>query len=258
MSEHRAYSLMTITKADAEARVIEGTCSVPRVDRVGDIVEPLGGKWTLPLPFLHQHDHTSPIGWVEWLNASAEGVRFRARLAKVAEPGTLRDRLETAWGEIKSGLVRAVSIGFRILDAAPTSTGLRIHAWELFEISSVTIPACEQATIDTVKRLDSAAAREAKPHRVVRLSDPVPGARKATAVVRLDAMPAGSRPVAMAMKEAMELEAAELERAAKRAAERKSLGSMASLIPVIAAGAKAADAQLAALAERIAKLERRD
>ena len=45
-------------------------------------------------------------------------IEFDAEIPVVAEAGMLKDRLDMAWAEIKAGLVRAVSIGFRALKYA--------------------------------------------------------------------------------------------------------------------------------------------
>ena len=65
-------------------------------------------------------------------------------LVKVDEPGPLQTRLDTAWQEIKAGLVRGLSIGFRpqeytLLDDG--SYGMRFVKWLWLELSAVTIPA---------------------------------------------------------------------------------------------------------------------
>src|SRR5688572_936963 len=52
-SVDRAWSTLTVKSVDSERREIEGIASTPSVDRVGDIVEPMGAKFTLPMPLLH-------------------------------------------------------------------------------------------------------------------------------------------------------------------------------------------------------------
>lgn len=154
MTEHRAYSLLTIKSIDEDQRLIAGTCTTPSVDAMGDEVLPLGAKFTLPLPLLWQHKHDQPIGFVEWAQPTASGISFRARLARVTEPGlseTLKNRLDEAWAAIKIGLVRGVSVGFTALKVQPTATGVRFVEWAWHELSAVTIPANQDASIATVK-----------------------------------------------------------------------------------------------------------
>lgn len=157
----RAHSLLEIKAIDEEQRIIEGIASTPTPDRYEDVVEPLGAKFSLPLPLLWQHQQGSPIGHVESASVSADGIRVRARLVRVDEPGELKTLLDKAWLSIKSGLVRGLSIGFRpIGDPEPIkgSWGLRFAAWEWLELSAVTIPANVDATIQAVKSYDAEAA----------------------------------------------------------------------------------------------------
>lgn len=151
---NRAYSLITLKSADADQRVIEGVASTPSTDRQGDVVNPLGATFRLPLPLLWQHRHDEPIGHVEWAQPTAKGIPFRARFVKIDEAGPLKDRLDTAWQSVKSGLVRAVSIGFIPTDAEPIATGYRFNKWEWTELSAVTIPAQAEATIANAKFFD--------------------------------------------------------------------------------------------------------
>jgi uncharacterized protein len=171
----RAYSLLTIRSADDDARVITGIASTPTPDRYDDIVEPLGAKFSIPMPLLWQHKHDSPVGTVEFAELTDEGIPFRAQLASVEEPGRLKERLDEAWQSVKAKLVRAVSIGFRPLEYAwMDNGGIRYLSWEWLELSLVTIPANSDATINTIRSLDSitrAASGEKRGH-VVRLDDP--------------------------------------------------------------------------------------
>jgi HK97 family phage major capsid protein len=68
----------------------------------------------------------------------------------------LKDRVDTAWGEIKAGLVRAVSIGFRTLEYSRIEGGgLRFLETEVLELSLVTVPANQSATIQSIKHFDT-------------------------------------------------------------------------------------------------------
>lgn len=153
---NRAYSLLTVKSVDEEKRIIRGVATTPAVDRVGDIVEPLGVTFKNPLPLLWQHKHDKPIGTVIFDTPTADGITFTAELPVIAEAGALRDRIEEAWQSIKSMLVRAVSIGFRAVEYSwMDDGGIRFIKTEVFELSAVTIPANEQALItDTSKALD--------------------------------------------------------------------------------------------------------
>lgn len=154
---NRAYSVVTVKRVQEERREIEGIATSPAVDRVGDVIDPMGVRYKNPLPLLWQHDHSKPVGTVEFSAPTSKGVRFRAKLATVDEPGTLQDRVNEAWQSIKTGLVRAVSIGFRALDEGALRMpggGFHYVSIEVVELSLVTIPANEQALISTIKRYD--------------------------------------------------------------------------------------------------------
>lgn len=156
---NRAYSLLTVKAVDESARVIRGVATTPAVDRVGDIVEPLGVTFKNPMPFLWQHKHDKPIGTVVFDTPTAEGINFTAELPIIEEAGALRERIEEAWQSIKNGLVRAVSIGFRAKEYSwMDDGGIRFIETEVYELSAVTIPANDQALITgTSKALDQRA-----------------------------------------------------------------------------------------------------
>jgi HK97 family phage prohead protease len=175
---NRAYALLevrAVTSGDDE-RTFEGWATTPTTDRMGDVIDPLGAKFKNPLVLLHQHDAQRPIGTVRFEKATAEGIRFKATIPKITEPGPLKDRVDTAWGEIKAGLVRAVSIGFSVLEngiEALASGGLRFTKIEIVELSAVSVPANAQATITNIRSFDQglpAASGQASP--VVRLNRP--------------------------------------------------------------------------------------
>lgn len=152
---NRMYSILTVKAVEEDQRVIRGVATTPNPDRVGDIVEPLGVQFKNPMPLLHQHDHDKPVGTVIFDRPTKDGITFEAKLPKIEEPGPLRDRVETAWGEVKAGLVRAVSIGFRAMEYAfLDSGGIRFTETEVLELSLVSVPANADAVISTVKSID--------------------------------------------------------------------------------------------------------
>lgn len=153
--QNRAYSVLTIKAVDDDARIITGIATTPSVDRVGDIIDPLGVKFTNPMPLLRAHDHEQPIGTVEFDQPTKDGINFTAKLPQIAEPGLLKDRVDMAWGEMKYGMVRAVSIGFRPIEYSFIDNGgIRFSEVEVFELSTVAIPAQADAIITTIKSVD--------------------------------------------------------------------------------------------------------
>ena len=108
---NRAYSVLEIKSVDEGKRVIRGIATTPTVDRVGDIIDPLGVKFTNPMAFLWQHRHDQPIGQVKFDRPSKNGINFEAEIASTDEPGTLKDRLDEAWQSIKMASLMSVVLG---------------------------------------------------------------------------------------------------------------------------------------------------
>lgn len=176
MKLHRAYSLLDIKAVDDDKREITGIATTPETDRMGDVVEPKGAEFKLPLPFLWQHDSGQPIGHVTSAKVTKDGIEIKAKILKTDEPGALKDRLDEAWQSIKLGLVRGLSIGFQSKEAARIegTFGMRFIKWLWLELSAVTIPANAEASILSVKSIDSE-QRAASGHTrkgVVRLTSP--------------------------------------------------------------------------------------
>jgi HK97 family phage major capsid protein/HK97 family phage prohead protease len=160
---NRAYSLLTVKAVEEDKRVIRGVATTPGVDRVGDIVEPLGVTFKNPMPLLWQHQHDKPIGTVKFDKPTKDGITFTAEFPEIKEAGTLRDRIEEAWQSIKAGLVSAVSIGFRPIEYAfMDEGGIRFLKTEVYELSAVTIPANAQALITGTKSLNAEAVAKIK------------------------------------------------------------------------------------------------
>lgn len=173
---NRAYSLLTVKAVDEDARVIEGIATTPTADRMGDIVEPKGAEFKLPIPLLWQHKSDKPIGHVIAAKVTSAGITIKAQIAKVDESGTLKDRLDEAWQSLKHGLVQGLSIGFQPLEASRIEGTYsdRFLKWLWLELSAVTIPANGEATITQIKSIDTElrAASGEKQHVVVRLDPP--------------------------------------------------------------------------------------
>jgi HK97 family phage major capsid protein/HK97 family phage prohead protease len=148
----RAYSLLTIKSVDDEQRVIEGIATTPEADRLGDVIDPSGAIFRLPIPLLWQHNTREPIGQVTAASVTPDGITIQAHIAKGLLP-----RIDEAWALIKSGLVRGLSIGFAPREKQPIkgSFGVRFASWEWLELSAVTIPANVDASIMTIRSIDA-------------------------------------------------------------------------------------------------------
>jgi HK97 family phage major capsid protein len=156
----RAYSQLTIKSVDQDRRVIRGVASSPQPDRAGDVIEPLGAVFAAEMPLLLHHNQKSPVGIARFDPPTRDGITFEAELPTIDEPGAVRDEVDRAWTSILHKLIRGVSIGYRSIDNAIEplkSGGLRFLKTEILELSLVTIPANQAATIAVIKSFDQAA-----------------------------------------------------------------------------------------------------
>lgn len=174
---NRAYSVLEIKSLDEDKRELTGTATTPAPDRVGDIVEPLGAKFASELPLLWQHQHDKPVGTVKFDKPTKNGITFKATLPVIPEDGPLKQMVDMAWQAVKAKLVRGVSIGFRPIEYSfIDGGGVRFSETEIYELSLVTIPAQSQATIQTIKSIDTQLrAAHGKEKRGVVFLDPPPG-----------------------------------------------------------------------------------
>lgn len=187
--QNRAYSILEVKSVDEDKRVIRGIATTPTVDRMGDIIDPLGVKFTNPMPLLWQHQHDMPIGHTTFGKATKTGIPFEAEFVHPddVKSETLKDRLQMAWDSVKTKLVRAVSIGFRPIEYAfMDNGGIRYNEVEVYELSAVTIPANSEALITTVKSIDAALRKDAGvPEPEIPQPDP-PAATGKGRVVKLE------------------------------------------------------------------------
>jgi HK97 family phage major capsid protein/HK97 family phage prohead protease len=152
----RAWATLDIKSLDADLREIVGIATTPSPDVHGEIIEPQGAEFTLPLPLLWQHSQATPVGEVIAAEVTPDGIAIKARIARVDEPGVLQDRLTEVWHTLKAGLVRGLSIGFRRLEQVPINPRRpfgpqHVKRWCWRELSAVTIPANLEATIINIK-----------------------------------------------------------------------------------------------------------
>lgn len=161
--QQRAYSLFKVKAVDDSRRVFTGIATTPALDRVGDEIDPMGAKFNNPITLLHQHDHRLPIGKVRFKKPTAAGIEFEAEIPMIEEEGALKDRVDTAWGEIKYDLVRAVSIGFRPIKYAwKDDGGIDFQEIEIYELSTVSVPANAQAVITQAKSMTAEILQQIK------------------------------------------------------------------------------------------------
>jgi uncharacterized protein len=177
---NRAYSILDIkaaTESDGK-RTFTGIATTPSVDRGGDIVEPKGAQFQLPIPLLWQHDARAPIGWIRQATITDKGIEVTGEIATMAEPGKLKDRLDEAWQSMGAKLVRGLSIGFKPLESARIGDtyAYRYMKWLWLELSAVTIPMNGDCSITAIKSADQALQRAAFGARPIVRLDPAPAA----------------------------------------------------------------------------------
>lgn len=161
----RAYSRLEIKSIDEAQRIITGIATSASTDRMGDVVEPAGAQFELPIPLLWQHDSKQPIGNVTSAKATKNGIEITAQIASTDIPGQLKDRLDMAWQSIAMGLVRGLSIGFQSLEESydKVTGGFHFLEWLWLELSAVTIPANQDASIQTIKSCDVGVTADTTP-----------------------------------------------------------------------------------------------
>jgi HK97 family phage major capsid protein/HK97 family phage prohead protease len=153
MAKPRVYSIFHVKSVNEDQRIITGIATTPETDRMGDIVEPRGAQFKLPIPLLWQHNSDEPIGEVIAARVTDAGIEVTAKFAKIDEPGCLQDRLTEAWQSVKAGLVKGLSIGFQSIESTRIdgTYGMRFVKWLWLELSCVTIPANADASILAIK-----------------------------------------------------------------------------------------------------------
>lgn len=160
----KAYSLLQVKDIDEEERVIRGIATTPTPDRYDDVVVPEGAQFKTPMPLLLYHKGDMPVGSVTFAEVTKEGIPFEARIPKVHESGTIKDRVDEAWHSVKYKLLAAVSIGFTALaDGVELlkTGGLKFNRWEWLELSLVSVPAQPEAVITSFKSMDPKQVHEA-------------------------------------------------------------------------------------------------
>lgn len=151
---HRSQPLQ-VKRAPAQGR-FTALASTFDVDRQGDRIvrgayartlaalKARGGR----LPLLWQHDQSEPIGSIETIRETADGLEVEAVVALDTESG------REAYELLKAGAL-SLSVGFLIPDgAAVMRDGVReIREVDLIEISVVGVPANPGAVVRDVKHL---------------------------------------------------------------------------------------------------------
>jgi HK97 family phage prohead protease len=147
LTKHFEFELKTLE----DSGTFEGLASTyGNIDLGGDVVEP--GAFTKSLsqkssvPILYQHNQKQPIG-LGYLEDSESGLKIRGELVLDVPEA------KSAYALMKKGVLRGLSIGYRpvreVFDASIKAN--RLQEIALHEVSVVTFPMNEQATIGAVK-----------------------------------------------------------------------------------------------------------
>lgn len=175
----KAFSLFEVKSVDDGKRTFKGVASTISPDRSEDIVEPKGARFSLPIPFLYQHDSRRPIGHITRAVVKADQIEVEGYVENIADaPPSLKERLDVAWAELKAGLVRGLSIGFKPKERSfiKETGGIHFLEWDWYELSLVTIPANTEASITSIKSIDESfrASLRTKERPVVRIPAQTP------------------------------------------------------------------------------------
>ena len=157
-----ADALLQLKSVDAATRTFEGIASTPSVDFGGDVMDPFGAKFKLPMPFMWQHgkeEIKDPIGWITHATPAADGIRVKGRFDDGdGAPAALKEQLDRAFYLVKKRLVAGLSIGWLGVKAERVKAGDRSvthwKEWIWSELSAVRIGMNADATITAVKSLN--------------------------------------------------------------------------------------------------------
>lgn len=125
------------------------------VDSYGDIVMPgafnksLATRPPQKVKLLWQHDSTQPIGVWQTIQEDSKGLYVKGKILKEVAKGA------EAYALMKEGVIDSMSIGYTTLESEYTKNGTRqLKELGLMEVSLVTFPANDQATVTSLKELN--------------------------------------------------------------------------------------------------------
>jgi HK97 family phage prohead protease len=150
--EHKSFQFKLRGEPDDSGSFSGYASTYGNVDHGGDICMP--GCFTQSIqmqgkgyPILWQHDARAPIG-IGRITDDPKGLLLNGQLLLV-DPTA-----EKAQQFMKAGIVKGLSIGFEAIKAAATPDGGRmLNEVRLWEVSIVTFPMNEQATVTSIKSL---------------------------------------------------------------------------------------------------------
>lgn len=180
MTIHRAHAVLdgTSYSETPEGVSLRGRATAITPTRHGDVVIPRGARFQLPLSFLWQHRHDQPLGEVRAAEVSDTDITVGMFMPRPTESATLIERFAEAAESIKLGLVRGLSIGFTALedgvDVDRKSWTFTFREWNWHELSLVTVPANEAATLQAIQHYAAAPPARAPVAATVPVLDQLP------------------------------------------------------------------------------------
>ena len=153
MANVKTKFLTLCLKATGDDGSFEGYGSIfGNVDSYGDIVDPGAFSKTLAergpkIKLLWQHDPSQPIGIFTSLVEDSNGLKVTGQLNLDVQQG------KEAYALLKQGALDGMSIGYTTIQSTYNSVTQINHLTEvkLYEVSLVTLPANEEATVTSVK-----------------------------------------------------------------------------------------------------------
>ena len=142
---------MKFVESDKGRRMIEGYASTRDLDRTGDVVQPgafaesLKDYLTNPV-VTYMHDWSNPIGKVVDARIDELGLFIRAEISETAD---------TVWKLIEEGILRALSIGYEVVEEKLIDGINHILRLRLYEVAVVSIPANRRALFSVSKALEA-------------------------------------------------------------------------------------------------------
>jgi hypothetical protein len=157
----RAYATFEVSNikepGPGKKRTFTGIASTIETDLMDDIVVPEGAEFRLPLPLLYGHDSDQPIGWVRAARVKKDRIEVDCEVADIDEADSpeLKAEINKRWTQLKTGLVRGLSIGFNPIETAQIdgSWGLKFIRWKWLELSACVIACNEPSGIVSIKQI---------------------------------------------------------------------------------------------------------
>lgn len=161
MNASKVMKLLTMKDMDQkEEGILEGFANVytmdgePYIDRTGDTLKPGALEGAAEVPVLVGHDPDKPVGIAtleERSYGNKYGIWATIQLAINAKSPELRNRAQEAFELVKNGIMKKMSIGFRILNYSyqkiKNQSVRVIDKIDLMEVSLTPIPANAESSV---------------------------------------------------------------------------------------------------------------